>query len=65
MSKYKVIDNITGEDIEFNDEYEAESEAERRYNLYLHGYNTKRGYVKPVKNAVLIRRGGIYTICIE
>lgn len=63
---FKVIDNITGETILFDNKYEAECEAERRVNLHLKGYNIRHNHIQGC-NAIMIYnpKNKTYEITVE
>lgn len=61
---YKVIDEITGELLEFKNKYDAETEVERRILIHRTGYHFSVYTVKPVK-VDLKTEGKVYRICLK
>ena len=60
---FEVIDTITGEILEFEEQMDAEMVAHRRLQMHREGYNVRRSHVSGC-NAVLTVKNNKYIISI-
>lgn len=59
---FRVIDKITFEVLEFEDQMDAEMVADRRLSMHRQGYKTGRSMTHP-REAKLVIKGKDYIIC--
>ena len=62
---YRVVDNISGEILEFKDQMDAEMIAERRLSRYKSGFDIRRNHFSPISNAIIKVNKEDYIICLK